>query len=314
MASIHTATGTIDTANLGFTLMHEHVVTRSPGVFEAWPHLWDRAAEVERAVATLDRLKAAGVDTIVDLTTMDLGRDVAMLQEIAGRTSLNIVLCTGVWRNPPRFFQRSNPDPIADLFVRDIEQGMEAGATRAAIIKLATEPEVDEQNEVMLRAGARAHRRTGAPISTHHYVATQCGLAQQDVFESEGVDLSRVVIGHSGDTDDVDYLARIIARGSYVGMDRFGIEMMLSTEKRIATVARLCAMGHAGRIVLSHDANCYMDTIPPALKAERMPKWHFFHILEDVLPALRQQGVTEGQIRQMTVDNPKAIFDVQGAY
>ena len=314
MPSIHTATGTIDTSELGFTLMHEHVVTRSPGVFEAWPHLWDKPAEVDRAVTTLNDLKAAGVDSIVDLTTMDLGRDVAMVAEIARRAQVNIVLCTGVWRHPPRFFQRNNPDPIAELFVRDIEQGMEGGSIRASIIKLATEPEVDEQNEVMLRAGARAHRRTGVPISTHHFVATRCGLAQQDVFESEGVDLSRVVIGHSGDTEDTDYLAQIIGRGSYIGMDRFGIEMMLSTEKRIDTVAKLCAMGHANRIVLSHDANCYMDTIPPALKAERMPNWHFFHISNDVLPGLRQRGVSEQQIRQMTVDNPKAIFDVQGAY
>jgi len=314
MASIETAKGAIDTGKLGFTFMHEHVVTRSPGVFEAWPHLWDKAAEIERAAKTLNELKAAGVDTIVDLTTMDLGRDVAMIAEIAAQTSLNIVLCTGVWRNPPRFFQRNNPDPIADLFVRDIEQGMEGGAIHAAIIKLATEPEVDAQNEVMLRAGARAHRRTGVPISTHHDVSTRCGLAQQDVFESEGVDLTRVVIGHSGDTEDTDYLATIIGRGSYIGMDRFGIEMMLSTEKRIDTVAKLCAMGHANKIVLSHDANCYMDTIPPALKAERMPNWHFFHILNDVLPALRQKGVTEEQIHAMTVDNPKAVFDRQGAY
>jgi phosphotriesterase-related protein len=314
MASIETAKGAIDTGKLGFTFMHEHVVTRSPGVFEAWPHLWDKAAEIERAAKTLNELKAAGVDTVVDLTTMDLGRDVAMIAEIAAQTSLNIVLCTGVWRNPPRFFKRNNPDPIADLFVRDIEQGMEGGAIHAAIIKLATEPEVDAQNEVMLRAGARAHRRTGVPISTHHDVSTRCGLAQQDVFESEGVDLTRVVIGHSGDTEDTDYLATIIGRGSYIGMDRFGIEMMLSTEKRIDTVAKLCAMGHANKIVLSHDANCYMDTIPPALKAERMPNWHFFHILSDVLPALRQKGVTEEQIHAMTVDNPKAVFDRQGAY
>ncbi|MGH2608521.1 MAG: phosphotriesterase family protein, partial [Tepidiformaceae bacterium] len=219
MATIQTATGPVDTSKLGFTLMHEHVFTRSPGVFEAWPHLWDEKAEVQRAVDTFRDLKAAGVDTIVDLTTVDLGRDVPLVTEVARQVELNIVMCTGVWRNPPRYFDRRNIDPIADLFVRDIEEGMQGTTIRAAIIKMATEPDVDDLNERMLRAGARAHRRTGVPISTHHYVPTECGLRQQDVFESEGVDLSRVVIGHSGDTADVAYLEKVIARGSYIGMD-----------------------------------------------------------------------------------------------
>lgn len=314
MATVQTAKGPIDTSQLGTTLMHEHVFTRSPGVFEAWPHLWDAKAEVERAVATFRDLKSAGVDTIVDLTTVDLGRDVPLVQEIARQVELNIVMCTGVWRFPPRYFDRRNIDPVADLFVRDIEEGMQATGIRAAIIKLATEPDVDDLNERMLRAGARAHRRTGVPISTHHDVRTQCGLRQQDVFESEGVDLSRVVIGHSGDTTDIDYLERIITRGSYLGMDRFGTGLLVTTEQRVDTVAELCSRGHAGRVVLSHDTNVYMDTIPPDLKRERMPDWHFRHITDDILPALRTRGVTEDQIQQMMVANPRAIFERQGGY
>lgn len=314
MPAIPTVTGSADTSTLGFTLMHEHVFTRSPGVFEAWPHLWDREAEISRAVGILRDLKANGVDTIVDLTTVDLGRDVEMVSEVGRQVDLKIIMCTGVWRNPPRYFQNGRPDPIADLFVRDIEEGIGETDVRAGIIKLATEPEVDDLNRTMLQAGARAHRRTGVPISTHHDVKTHCGLAQQDVFESEGVDLSRVVIGHSGDSDDVDYLASIIKRGSYIGMDRFGIDFLLPTEKRVETVARLCELGHADRMVLSHDTNCFMDTIPPSLKAERMPNWHFLHITNDILPALRGRGVTEEQIRQMTVENPRHIFERQGAY
>lgn len=293
--------------------MHEHVFTRSPGVFEAWPHLWDRQAEIDNAVATLQELKRAGADTIVDLTTVDLGRDVEMVREVGLRVDLNIVVATGVWRNPPRYFQRGNPDPVADLFVRDIEQGIAETGVRAAIIKMATEPTVDELNAVMLRAGARAHRRTGVPISTHHDVKTKCGLDQQDVFESEGVDLSRVVIGHSGDSDDIEYLVKIMERGSTIGMDRFGLDMFLETERRVQTVATLCEMGYAGKMVLSHDTNCFMDTIPRERRGG-MPNWNFLHISRDILPALRAKGVTAEQIRQMTVDNPRAIFERTGAY
>ncbi len=314
MPTVSTVRGPIDTGALGATLMHEHVFNRSPGVFEAWPHLWDPADEIRRAVETFRDLKAAGIDTIVDLTTMDLGRDVKMVGEVARQVELNIIMCTGVWRFPPRFFERRNPDPVADLFVMDIEEGIAQTGVRAAIIKLATEPKVDELNETMLRAGARAHRRTGVPISTHTDVRTRSGLAQQDVFESEGVDLSRVVIGHSGDSDDIEYLTSIIKRGSYIGMDRFGLDFFLPTEKRVETVVKLCEMGHAGRMVLSHDTNCFMDTIPRHIKEERMPNWHFLHISRDILPALRAGGVTEEQVRTMTVDNPRRIFERQGAY
>ncbi|HXH23335.1 MAG TPA: phosphotriesterase-related protein [Dehalococcoidia bacterium] len=314
MATVHTARGQIDTAELGMTLMHEHVFTRSPGVFEAWPHLWDRAAEIANAVRTFRDLKAAGIDTIVDLTTVDLGRDVRMVSEVARQVDLNIIMATGVWRYPPRYFTPRNIDQVASLFVKDIEEGMEATDIRAAIIKVATEPDVDTLNEAMLRAVSRAHRRTGAPISTHTYVQTKCGLKQQDIFESEGVDLSRVVIGHSGDSDDIEYLTAIMKRGSYIGMDRFGLDMFLPTEKRIETVAKLCEMGYAGQMVLSHDTNCFMDTIPRSVRPERMPNWHYQHITRDILPALHERGVTEDQVRTMLVENPRRIFEKQGAY
>ncbi len=314
MVAIPTAAGAVEHTDLGATLMHEHVFIRSPGVFEAWPELWDRAAEVAHAVQRFRELKAAGIDTIVDLTTIDLGRDAAMVAEVARQVDLNIIMCTGVWRQPPNLFRQLDSDAIADLFVRDIERGIEGSDVRAGVIKLATEPTVDEVNEVMLRAGARAHRRTGVPISTHSDVSTESGLAQQDVFEQEGVDLTRVVIGHSGDSEDTDYLRRIIDRGSATGMDRFGIERRLDTERRVATVAALCGMGYAGGMVLSHDVNCFMDTLPRESRQEWAPNWHFLHITNDVLPALRERGVSEAQITAMLVENPRRIFARRDPY
>jgi phosphotriesterase-related protein len=314
MAEVNTVRGALYTGKLGATLMHEHVFSRSPGVFEAWPHLWDREEQIALAVKTFSELKAQGIDTIVDLTTVDLGRDPAMVKAVADQIELNIIMATGVWRYPPRYFTPRNIDAVAALFVKDIEEGVHPTGTKAAIIKLATEPTVDELNEAMLRAGARAHRRTGVPISTHTDVKTRSGLSQQDVFESEGVDLSRVVIGHSGDSDDLEYLTSIMKRGSFIGMDRFGLDFFLPTEKRIETVAKLCAAGYATQMVLSHDTNCFMDTIPPAVKEARMPKWHFLHITKDILPALKELGVTDEQVRTMLVDNPRKIFERQGAY
>ena len=123
------------------------------------------------------------------------------------------------------------------------------------MIKCATdEPGITPGVEQVLRCCARAHRQTGIPITTHTHAATRRGLEQQHIFKEEGVDLSRVVIGHCGDTEDIDYLEEIMAAGSFIGMDRFGIDVMLPTENRVNTVAELCKRGHADQMVLSHDA------------------------------------------------------------
>jgi phosphotriesterase-related protein len=128
------------------------------------------------------------------------------------------------------------------------------------------------------------------------------------------VDLTRVVIGHSGDTTDIDYLEELIANGSYLGMDRFGIDTILPFEDRVNTVAKLCERGHAGRMVLSLDAACYNDWLPERALPAVLPNWHYLHIHNDVIPALKKRGVTDQHIRTMLVDNPRAIFERQGAY
>jgi phosphotriesterase-related protein len=201
------------------------------------------------------------------------------------------------------------------MFVKDIEEGIADTGVKAAILKCATdEPGVTPGVERVLRAVAGAHRRTGVPISTHTHAHTRRGLEQQRIFSEEGVDLSRVVIGHSGDTTDIGYLEELLGAGSYIGMDRFGIDVLLPFEDRVNTVARLCERGHAGRLVLSHDAACFNDWLPEAALPVLTPNWNFLHIHNDVIPALKQRGVTDEQVRTMLVDNPRKIFERQGAY
>ena len=207
------------------------------------------------------------------------------------------------------------PEIMTDMFVRDIEQGIADTGIRAGILKCATDvPGVTPGVERVLRAVAQAHRRTGAPISTHTHAGLRRGLEQQRIFEEEGVDLSRVVIGHSGDTTDVGYLEEIIAAGSYLGMDRFGIDAILPFEDRVGIVARMCERGHSDKMVLSHDANCYFDSLPESLSSVALPNWHYLHIHDDVIPALKERGVTDKQLHTMLVDNPRRIFERQGAY
>jgi len=207
------------------------------------------------------------------------------------------------------------PELMVDMFVRDIQEGIAGTGVKAAILKCATdEPGVTPGVERVLRAVAKAHRRTGVPISTHTHAHTRRGLEQQRIFREEGVDLSRVVIGHSGDTTDLEYLEELMAAGSYIGMDRFGIDTILPFEDRVDTVAKLCARGRADKMVLSHDAACFNDWLPEAALPAVLPRWHFLHIHHDVMPALKQRGVTGDQLETMLVANPRKLFEAQGGY
>jgi phosphotriesterase-related protein len=325
MPQINTVRGPVDTDALGVTLMHEHVFVLSTEIMQNFPESWgDEEKRVGDAITRLNELKARGVDSIVDLTVIGLGRYVPRIERIARATDLNIVVATGVYtyNDVPMYFhfqgpgtELGGPEFMSDMFVRDITEGIAGTSVKAAILKCATDQQgVTPGVERVLRAVAHAHRRTGVPISTHTHAHTERGLEQQHIFEEEGVDLSRVVIGHSGDTTDIDYLEKLIARGSYIGMDRFGIDVLLPFEDRVNTVARMCERGHANRMVLSHDAACFNDWLPEAALPQVLPNWHYLHIHNDVIPALKARGVTDEQLRTMLVENPRKIFERQGAY
>ncbi len=323
--TVETVRGQISSGDLGVTLMHEHVFVLSPEIMANYPEGWgDEDAREQTAVEKLNALKAAGVDTIVDPTVIGLGRYIPRIQRVAAQTDLQILVATGVYtyNDVPMYFHftgpgtaLNGPEPMVDMFIRDITDGIAGTGVRAAILKCATdEPGITPGVERVLRAVAAAHRATGVPITTHTHAHTRRGLDQQRVFAEEGVDLSRVIIGHSGDTTDLDYLEELITAGSYLGMDRFGLDNILSFEDRVDTVARLCQRGHADKMVLAHDASCYIDWLPEAALPVVLPNWHYLHIHNDVLPALRERGVTEEQITAMLVDNPRAIFSHGGAY
>jgi phosphotriesterase-related protein len=313
-ADVLTVRGPVPVGGLGVTLMHEHVFVLSPEIIANYPEGWgDEEAREQAAVDKLNALKAIGVDTIVDPTVIGLGRYIPRIQRVAERTDLQIVVATGVYtyNDVPMYFHFTGPgtaldgpEPMVDMFVRDITEGIAGTGVKAAILKCATdEPGLTPGVERVLRAVAQAHRATGVPITTHTHAHTRRGL-----------DLTRVVIGHSGDTTDLDYLEELVAAGSYLGMDRFGLDNILPFEDRVDVVAKMCERGHADRMVLAHDASCYIDWLPEAALPFVLPNWHYLHIHNDVLPALRRRGVTEEQITTMLVDNPRAIFGRQSGY
>lgn len=313
--TVQTVRGPVGVDTLGRTLMHEHIFSFHSDMGADYP--WaEEELYVEGAIDKLKRLKAAGFGTVVDLTVIGLGRDVARVARVARGADVNIIAATGIYASccMPTYFSRrlptAGPAFMEDHFVREIEDGIGETGIRAAVIKCVTDREgLTADVEFMLESAARAQRRTGVPISTHTDPFTETGLLQQRVFRREGVDLGSVIIGHSGDTTDLDYLDRLITAGSYVGMDRFGDYAVTSLEDRVRTIARLCDRGYASRIVLSHDANCGGDIRP----ADSLKNWYFGHVPQVVVPALREHGVGEADIDLMLTGNPREIFRAASA-
>lgn len=326
MGIVNTVGGPRDTSVLGSTLMHEHVFVSTPEIRNDYPDLsWDgeRLEKVKLAADKLRKAKASGIDTIVDLTVLGLNRDVKSIQVVLSQVDINIIAATGIYAydHLPHYLQTRPPrgpsdrDVMVDIFVRDISVGISDSGVRAAILKCTTDkPGVTPNNERVLRAVAKAHRETGVPISTHSDARLQNGRDQQRIFREEGVDLARVIIGHSGDTKDLDYLQEIMDEGSTIGCDRFGLYLpgALTFDDRVDVVVALCAKGYADRLVLSHDSICYDDTRGTSFVAPL--KWQLTHVPADVIPALKERGVSDNQVHQMLVDNPKRIFDQTEAY
>ena len=321
MSYVQTVRGPIDTAELGRTYMHEHVFVLTPDVQQNYPDEWgDEDARIADAVSKLSELAATGVRTIVDPTVIGLGRYIPRIQRVAEQVpELNIIVATGcyIYENVPFFFHHRGPalgldmpDPMVDLFVGDITTGIAGTGVRAAFLKCAIdEPGLTKGVERVMRAVAKAHHATGAPITVHTHPATRTGLEVKRVMcDEERVHPDRIVLGHSGDSADVDHLSALADAGFILGMDRFGINLETTAEARADTVVELCRRGYAERMVLSHDASCYIDWIDPNVLG-LLPQWHYLHLEQDVLPYLREHGVTNEQLDAMLVENPRRYFE-----
>src|SRR5215204_97923 len=241
MPTIQTALGPVDADMLGVTLSHEHTFIGGAVVRHAYPDLFDWEETERRVIAEFRAAKAGGIDTIIDLSTPDLGRDVAFVRRVSQATGLQVVVATGLWRDIPRFFWEKEPERIAEIFIKEIEQGIEGTDIRPGAIKVANDAEgVTEVAERVLRGAAIACRETGVPISTHHWAPLEVGTRQVEVLLDGGAPPHLVCIGHSADTTDVAYLESLLRRGVYLSMDRYpGREPRPLFRERNATVAEL---------------------------------------------------------------------------
>ena len=294
MTTVNSVLGPISSDDLGFTLMHEHVMVSAPAMFRTYPDLFGPEDREARAIDTFKKVKAEGIDTIVDATTYDLGRDPELLCAVAAGSGLNIINVTGWWLDVPRF---------------------RGTGIKAGILKCAADFEgVTVDLELMARAAARAQIETGIPLMVHSYPTGHVARRQIEIFREEGVDLTRVKIDHSNDTTDIEYLRWILDQGCYLGLDRYP-GRLVSPEARTATMKTLIDEGYGEKLCPSHDCICLHihkerpdGTIPDEHDFFRSNVDQYLYIHRHVIPDLVEMGVSDATVRSLFVDNPRRFF------
>lgn len=313
---IQSVLGPVDTAALGQVLMHEHLTCADWSMrMNFGPRFYEEDKVAEMACGMLSKAAAMGVRTVVDGTPVNLGRDIRLMRETARRTGLNIIASTGFYYQEEPWLAFRDEEQIYDLLMGDCTGGIQGTHSRPGILKAGVgHAGVTPLLQKVLHATGRAAARTGLPIFCHHDPSICSGGEILDLFEGCGVAPSRVILGHSGDTTELDYLTAMLERGCWLGMDRFGFcDRDLGLEPRVDAIARLCEKGWGHRLLLSHDLAAYLafwDSWETTKSSDYLNlEEDFTFIHRRVLPALRERGLESSVVDGLLTANPKAFFE-----
>jgi phosphotriesterase-related protein len=298
---VNTVLGGIAPADLGWTLPHEHLLIDLYVRFQ--PHREYMLFDVDLACAELAMFASAGGRTLVNVTTNDIGRSPIRLREIARRTGVNVVMGTGRYREPfyePALWETPT-QAIADMFIREIEVGTDDGIKAGVIGEIGVHRRhVSPVEERIHRAAARAQVRTGLALTTHS-IASTVGLAQLDIFEEEGVDLRRVVIGHSDTYPDLDYHRALIRRGAFVQFDTIRGASDYETMRTVGLITALTEEGHLEHILLSQDVCATGHLVAYGGTG-------YSYLISSFVGLLRKAGLAQEQVEQMFIGNPRRML------
>jgi phosphotriesterase-related protein len=321
MEWINTVTGRARPEELGMTLVHEHLLLGYPGWYmDAIAPRHVRSEALARAVDRMAELRSEGVSTFLDPCPMDLGRDVEFMAEVAQRSGMRIICTTGAYKENEGLtytFGALPVEEITEIYVKELTEGIGSSGIRAGLLKAATgSNQVTNYEQKLLTAAGRAAAHVGCPVLTHTDDAS-CGLEQIDILVAQGVPPHRLLIGHSDGRDDHAYHRSLADRGAYVGFDRFGIETLIPDQKRIESVYAMVKAGYTRSICLSHDSVCnwlgrpifggHMIVTPEQI-GMTLPNWHPMHLFKNVLPVLKDRGVTDADLETIFVENPRRYF------
>ncbi len=312
---IQTVCGTISKEKLGNTLCHEHICILNQEMRYQFPDWFSESEFLAYALSQLRKLKNYGIDTIIDATPINLGRDISILRNVSEMSGMNIIASTGLYFMGAPWVYKPDADYLAEMYVKEITEGIRGTSIKAGAIKCAQDGPFTETDKTLLSAAAKASVKTGVPVITHTYskdngISPPNGLEQQTILLAAGVDPEKTLIGHVGDSNNIDYLTEIMKNGSFIGLDRFGAEQFNTMNERIETLVKLIELGWAHKIMLSHDTNFYSDAwhawhIPHYIFN---PKRNMLLISEYVLPELKARGVSDSDIQLMMNKNVQKLF------
>jgi phosphotriesterase-related protein len=326
MAIVQTVLGPVDTADLGPTLVHEHVYLTFPGAHLDPADDFDKSRCIETAVERLQQTAGHGIKTWVDPCPIDLGRDPELLAEVSRRSGVQIVCTTGFYHEEigvPHYWRLRSVGEIHEFYMHEITNGIGATGIKPGAIKIATGDPVTELEKKVVRAAGRAAKDSGLTVISHCENSTGWD-AQQDVLADEGVDLGRCLIGHQDQADEVGQLVKIAERGSFAGVDRVGYEVLASEDDRVGLVKGMLDAGHQDRLCLSQDHMCCMRAvkfpfaIPEGMEemAVQLEPWvreqmygrPHDYLFTDFWPKLEAAGVARATFDSILVDNPRKLF------
>ncbi|MBN1613790.1 MAG: phosphotriesterase-related protein, partial [Deltaproteobacteria bacterium] len=285
---------------------------------------FDRESCIKNAIATFEELKTYGLKSYVDATPIDLGlpsRNADILKEISEKTGVNIICATGVYyekNGAAGYYHFRSNIPLFDVvkemeevFVKEITEGIGKTGIKAGVIKVATgHGAISPYEETALKAAAKAQKETGVPIISHTEAGTM-GPEQADLLIAEGADPKQMMIGHANGNGDIKYHTAILDKGVYLGFDRLGIEVPQEMSDRwsMACIIGLIGIGFANRIMMSHDyIMTWLGRPLGDILSQVQPNWHARHVFKDLVPALKEAGVTDDKIKTILIDNPRRLF------
>ncbi|HYM52487.1 MAG TPA: phosphotriesterase-related protein [Candidatus Dormibacteraeota bacterium] len=307
---VMTVSGPIPPERVGFTLPHEHTGIFLWHVRDRWDY-WELTPDELTLAEELRDFRRRGGSTLVDVTLPGIGRDPERLRRLTSRTGVQIVMGCGWYREAyypvEALIDRRSVDDLAEELIGELRDGVGGSGVRPGIIgEIGTDkPWVSALEERVHRAAARAARATGLAITTHG-VKSSVGLAQLRIFEEEGADPARVVIGHADSYPFLDHYLAILERGANLEFDFLGHRF--STEEAeeprlVELIVELLERGYGSQLLLSQDV-CHNSQ----LKANGGSGYTYLQ--QHFLPTLRTAAVGEGEIQQMTIDNPRRILTV----
>jgi len=322
MRKIQTVLGPISPEDLGITLVHEHLAVGYSGWdCDLLARPYNREKIVKLCLRALEPAKSYGVNSIIDATPLDLNRDVEIMKEVSAKMQMNIVCSTGRYTEEEgkwAYFRGRSRNKIGDVrtelyegFMKEISDGIGRSGIRPGVIKVATGLDsISPLEEATLRAAARAGQETGIPVITHTENGTM-GPEQASLLIGEGMNPKRIMIGHMCGNPSVQYQMNVLSKGVNISFDRFGIETFVPDKVRTSMLVGLLGVGYTGCIMMSHDFMCCVSgrggKLPEEI-AQKTANWSLTHIFQNIIPALKKAGITDDQIRMMTVDNPRRLF------